>query len=147
MLLRRDQRAWHRKGPFVPTGPDDVRVVTIPSFNVNQVPQPNPSPGLVCILSFVSFVSCRCPQAFFAPAGETLNGPNFVSTGLKSMPKAMVRAWLDAARETDAVEGVNEEVREPERLCLPSNLRAKLCCCRPVAQSVLLGLVQLVQQL
>ena len=58
MLLCRDQRAWHRKGPFVPTGPDDVRVVTIPSFNVNQVPEPNPSPApaRVCMLSFVSFV-------------------------------------------------------------------------------------------
>jgi hypothetical protein len=32
-----DQRCWHRKGPFVPQGDDDVRVVTIPSFNISQV--------------------------------------------------------------------------------------------------------------
>ncbi len=44
------------------------------------------------------------------------------------MPKAMVRAWLDAARETDAVEGVNEEVRRARALAL-AIFAPRLCAC------------------
>ena len=72
-----DQRAWHRRGPFVPQNEDDVRVVTIPSFNINQV--------------------------FFAPEGKRVNGPNFVGSGLKRMPKSLVREWLHAASHTAAL--------------------------------------------
>ena len=44
------------------------------------------------------------------------------------MPKAMVRAWLDAARETDAVEGVNEEVRRARAFALAKQSFAKALC-------------------
>ena len=65
-----------------------MRVVMIPSFNINQV--------------------------FFGPPGKTLNGPNFVGGGLKPMPKAMVRAWLEAAKETaEGVEATGQADETP----------------------------------
>ncbi len=82
-----DQRLWHRRGPFVPQSKDDVRVVMIPSFNINQV--------------------------FFAPEGKQLNGPNFVGSGLKRMPKSVVREWLRAASRTAELAGEGQKDEEP----------------------------------
>jgi hypothetical protein len=82
-----DQRVWHRRGAFTPQSEDDVRVVMIPSFNINQV--------------------------FFAPEGIQLNGPNFVGSGLKRMPKSVVREWLHAASRTAALTDEGQTDEEP----------------------------------
>ena len=66
-----------------------VRVVTIPSFNINQV--------------------------FFAPEGanKKINGPNFVGAGLKRMPKSLAREWLHAASHTAALASEGQADESP----------------------------------